>query len=497
MLKFKTFIFLFFPLLLTAQNEKIPAVKLNQDLTLFKEIREKANSGIYKYRTKKQIDSIYSWAFSKVKQPQTLLDFYKIILKITDFEGSVHNNTSLPDAFKKRTLGKVFFPYPVKLINSKIVINLKNPEIPLGSEIISVNGIKSEKMIRDLSKYYTTDGFNKSGKSIAINGSFSRYLELEYGGKETFLVEYSHPGETQKQSKSIAGVSADERKENFKNRHSFPSDSLQYGSKSKNKYSFKTISPNTALLAVHSFNIGGNAKAKEHQVYKKYLDSCFQMLSAHPEITNLIVDIRNNGGGTDPNDLLTFSYLTQKAFRENSDAFINFQKIPFLDYFVYEETDPAKKLEEKNDFEEELKEEYPTLKGKIYTQDQKFNQVLQPDQNNFKGQIYLLISPRVASAGSLFAALVAGNTNAITIGEESMGGYYGHNGHTPIEYELPNTKIKTQFSIVNLEQDVPKKANQIFGRGIIPDREVKQTFEDFIQNKDTQFEYTLKLIEEK
>ena len=78
-----------------------------------------------------------------------------------------------------------------------------------------------------------------------------------------------------------------------------------------------------------------------------------------------------------------------------------------------------------------------------------------------------------------------------------MGGYFGHNGHTPIEYELPNTKIKTQFSIVNLEQDVPKKASQIFGRGIIPDHEVKQTLEDFLQNKDTQFEYTLKLIEQK
>lgn len=496
MLKFKIVFFFCFPILLFSQKEKLSAEKLKQDLTVFREIREKANSGLYKYRTKQQIDSIYTWAFSTVKQPQTLVDFYKIILKITDFEGSVHNNTSLPDAFKKRTLGKVFFPFPVKLINSKIVINLKNAEIPLGSEILSINGIKSDKILLDLSKYYTTDGFNKSGKSIGINSSFSRYLEMEYGSKETYFVEYSLPNENQKQSKSIAGVSAEERKENFKNRHSFPSDSLQYG-KSKNKYSFKTISPNTALLAVHSFNIGGNAKAKEHQVYKKYLDSCFQMLSAHPEIKNLIVDIRNNGGGTDPNDLLTFSYLTQKTFRENSDAYINFQKIPFLEYFVYEETDPAKKLEEKKDFEDELKEEYPTLKGRIYSQDQKFNPVLQPDKNNFKGQIYLLISPRVASAGSLFAALVAGNTNAITIGEETMGGYYGHNGHTPIEYELPNTKIKTQFSIVNLEQDVPKKANQIFGRGIIPDHEILQTFDDFMKNRDTQLEYTLKQIEQK
>lgn len=109
----------------------------------------------------------------------------------------------------------------------------------------------------------------------------------------------------------------------------------------------------------------------------------------------------------------------------------------------------------------------------------------------------MLISPRIASAGSLFASLVAGKTSAIVIGEETMGGYYGHNGHTPIEYELPNTKIKTQFSIVNLEQDVPKKPNQMFGRGVIPDYKVSQTFDDFIKNRDAQMEYVLKLIEKK
>lgn len=497
MIKFKIAFFLILPFLLFSQNEKFPVEKLKQDLTTFRQIREKANSGVYKYRTKKQIDSIYNWAFSQLKNPRELIDFYKIILQITDFEGSAHNNTTLPDAYKNSyTSGKVFFPLQVKLIDNKMIVNLKNDEIPLGSQIYSINEVAINKIVRSLYKYYTTDGFNTSGKVIGINAVFARYYEMEYGSKDFFLVEYSLPNQTEKLSKNIKGISNDERKENFKKRHSFPSDSLFY-SNIKEKYSFKIFSINTALLTVHTFAIGDNAEDKEHIAYKKHLDSCFQMLSVHPEIKNLIVDIRNNGGGSDPNDLVTFSYLTQKTYRENKSAYINFQKIPFLPYFVYEETETEKKLEEKNDFEAELKEEYPILKGKIYPQDPKFNRVLQPDKNTFKGQVYLLISPRVASAGSLFASLVAGKTNAIVIGEETMGGYYGHNGHTPIEYELPNTKIKTQFSIVNLEQDVPKKSNQIFGRGVIPDIEVKQNFDDFMQNKDAQMEYTLKLIEKK
>ncbi|OXB22609.1 peptidase S41 [Flavobacterium tructae] len=496
MSKFKTLLFLFFPFLLFSQNEKWPAAKLKQDLSTFKEIREKANSGVYKYRTKKQIDSIYSWAFSELKKPKSLLDFYKIVLKITDFEGSVHNNTTLPDEFlKKYTSGKVFFPYPVKLLGNKIIVNFQNSEIPIGSQIHKINGIKIEKIISRFYKYYTTDGYNLSGKSIGISASFGRYFELEYGPKDHFLVEYSLPDQTQKQSKKVLAVSNETRKDNFKNRHSLPVDSLYYG-EIKTKYTFKINTPNTALLSIPTFAIGMNAEDKEHIVYKKYLDSCFQFLTLHPEIKNLIVDVRSNGGGSDPNDLVAFSYLTQKPYRENTSAFINFQKVPYPQYFVYEETEPKKQLEELSEFEAELKEEYPELKGKTYLQDPKFNRLLQPDKNNFQGQIYLLISPRIASAGSLFASLVAGHTNAIIIGEETMGGYYGHNGHTPVGYELPNTKIKTQFSIVNLEQDAPKKPNQLFGRGVIPDHEIKQSTTDFIQNKDTPLEYTFKLIDQ-
>ena len=62
---------------------------------------------------------------------------------------------------------------------------------------------------------------------------------------------------------------------------------------------------------------------------------------------------------------------------------------------------------------------------------------------------------------------------------------------------LPNSKIKYEFSIVNLNQDVPFKEKQPFGRGVIPDYNIEQTLPDFLNNKDTQMEFLLKLIETK
>jgi len=48
-----------------AQNTfdgSMPRTDMKKDLELFREMREAANSGVYKYRTKGEIDSVYQWA---------------------------------------------------------------------------------------------------------------------------------------------------------------------------------------------------------------------------------------------------------------------------------------------------------------------------------------------------------------------------------------------------------------------------------------------------
>ena len=54
-----------------------------------------------------------------------------------------------------------------------------------------------------------------------------------------------------------------------------------------------------------------------------------------------------------------------------------------------------------------------------------------------------------------------------------------------------------QFSVVNLEQDVPKKDKQIQGRGIIPDYDVVQSYQDYLTQTDTQLNFVYDLINSK
>jgi hypothetical protein len=94
---------------------------MKQDFEIFKQISKEANSGLYKYRTEQQIDSIYNWGNLEIEKLFTYRDFYNLISTISNFEGSLHNDVSLPKKYaenlKNETKG--YFPYPIKWIDNK------------------------------------------------------------------------------------------------------------------------------------------------------------------------------------------------------------------------------------------------------------------------------------------------------------------------------------------------------------------------------------------
>lgn len=87
--------------------------------------------------------------------------------------------------------------------------------------------------------------------------------------------------------------------------------------------------------------------------------------------------------------------------------------------------------------------------------------------------------------------MVKCNKNAIVVGEETLGEFYGHTGHIPVNYEMPNSKLQLAFSIVDLNQGVISLSDEKSGDGVKPDINVKQSLEDFILNKDTQLNFVL------
>lgn len=471
--------------------------KMQKDLEIFQSIRLKANSGLYKYRTTNEIDSIYNWAEQEILNSSTHLDFYNIICQLTDFEGSSHNSTKLSKKFSKNLKSETsgYFPYPIKWISGKWLLNIDGSSIPLGSEIIEINDMPIEKIIASLYKYGTSDGQNLTGKRVAIRTGFSKYFRFNYGPQTEFKLTYKAPNSESIEISNLKSVGYSDYINNINKMYSMPVDKFYYADLKENqKYKYEQLDDLTGILAIYSFSMG-NETTKEHKTYLTFLDSVFTKIKTE-NIKNLIVDVRYNSGGTDPNDLVTYEYLTQRNFQENIEAWISFKKIPYLKYVYTKVPRFLRPLGVKKYNKSFTEGFYIEKDGALYqgplSQD---HLIRKPNENAFTGNTYLLINPEVASAASLFAAMVAGNENSIVIGEETVGGYYGHNGHASLGYILPNSKIETFFSVVNLQQDVPEKSNQFHNRGVMPDFSVSQTYEDFLKHEDTQMKYALDLIE--
>lgn len=493
-----TGLLILFSISISAQHFDAPLSQeqMEKDLKIFWDIRKSVNSGLYKYRTKAEIDSVYSWSYRQIQQSKSLGDFYNTLVKITGFEGSLHNETYLPDdvyrSFNQE--GDTFFPYPLKIIKGQLVCNISEKEIPLGATILSINGIPSAQLIRDLGVYYTTDGYVVSAQKEGINMSFSKYFRFVYGAFPEFSVQYRLTKSSSVNTLNVKAISRKEAWKHYTRRHSFPFDSIYYSRSisdllNKQSYELDMLSDSTAYMRISSFLIGFNAKDSRHIAYKEFLKESFETLKAK-KIHHLIIDVRANTGGTDPNDSETWSYLIDRPLKDVKQAFVISNKLPFvskLDVKWYQK--PFVNIAVRKEVKKNMASDFTD--GKLMYDQFK---LIKPQPDRFTGEVYLLVGPRTASAGSMFAAMVAGNTDAVIIGEETGGGYYGHNGVFPVTYILPESKIKFDLSIVNLDQNVPIKDNQPPGSGIIPHHQVEQSLEDFMTNEDTALQYTLDLI---
>ncbi len=459
--------------------QPIPQSRLLADFDLFQRIYQTANSGLYRHRSKKSIDSVFAANRKQIRPGATVLDLYRLLYAVTDYTGSLHSDNYLPariDSLLKREAS--FFSYPVKLINGTLLINTTHGTLPVGSRLLTINGQNISDILGRLEKYATTDGYNKTGKSFLVGQHFARYYRLDYGHQSMYNLTYLAPGRADISQLTIPAVTYGSYQKAVDQRHSLPLE------RDRPAYELNLIdSLATARITVRTFDLD------DEKDYRQFLDSTFRLLNRCPGIRYLIVDVRQNGGGNDPNDLLLYSYLARRSFRENKRAYTIFRNVPFPAYFV-EET-----AGERQTLEIELRTEHyaRAQRGKYYLR-RKENPRWLPNPHRFRGKLVLLIGPQVASAGSLFASLVRNDPKAVVIGEETMGGYYGHTGHESVEYRLPNTQIRIRFAIIDLDQDVRVLPFIPRGRGVLPDYTIKETPASFLHNQDTVMHVALQLI---
>lgn len=453
-------------------QKKFDSEKLLEDFDFAVQELRLQHQGFYNYEEQKIVDNKISKLRDEISESKTKLEFYQLTRRLLALMNEGHGSVELPKwTTRKIGLSKSFFPLTVRFINRELILEQnygeKNETLSRGVKLLSINGKTINEIMDFLIPLIPTDGFNETSIYEWIRGKqLSMLYSLVYGKSSFYEVEVVGPNDKESKFIKIPAIRYTQFKpKNKKNK-----------TKDFNYFSFtyKKINDSIAYLSVPSFGI-------DSWDYPKLYEKVFKKIS-EANIKHLILDIQSNTGGTEGNENLLFHYLSKDRIRK-------YRKVTMLQKPYLKNKNDKDYIFDNWKLKDRIAERGAFTCYSDYLSDLGYSM---PNKNYvYKNNLYVLISGLTFSGGAEFASMIKMTERGIFIGEETGGAYEGNVSGYTNTIKLPNTKIKINIPIVHFQIDVQP---QIRGRGIIPDYEVPETWEDYLNGRNSKLEFVKKLI---
>jgi hypothetical protein len=425
--------------------------------------------GFYRYNSKddfnKYIDSIKSTIKDSLTELESFLKLKPIITKIH----CLHSGISLPKEYKDYLNQQPnLFPFQVYFNDNKAYV-VKNysatTSILAGDEILSINGQSIDKITDQLLSLIPSDGYNLTMKYRTLYLQFpSWYRSIDLTENFTTVIKQNDIEKTYQ----IKGAKFNDIVQDGFLREPARAKELEF-----------KIENNIGFLTIHSFAETDIKKVK--QGFKEFIDQTFTEIKIN-KIQNLVVDLRDNTGGSDPYAAYFTSYFFDKPFRY-------WDRIEVTDAIAKEIKGIALKLYYRKPIQKDSVWLWQKAK---HVHDFDFYEEQKPAQNNFSGKTYVLINGFCMSSCADVAAILSYNKKAIFTGQETGGGYQGNTSGM-----VPNSKVQP-FDFT-LTVPLQKYFNSVdtsknIGRGTMPDYTVNMTINDILNGGDKELQTTIDLI---
>lgn len=235
------------------------------------------------------------------------------------------------------------------------------------------------------------------------------------------------------------------------------------------------------LMVINSFG-----KPDKVVQYANKFKETFKVIN-EKGITHLIIDIRENQGGSGLMGDELLKYLANQPFHQIEK--VEQRLVPaFFDLCVQYGLDINKVMADEYGIDLENLKSKGNYKPGITIAGQTPFKNPHKSSDRFRGSVYLLIAKPTFSAASNFAAAVKYYKMGTLIGQETSGEKDHYGQVLPIQ--LPHSGLKGQVSTARFIA-----VGGIEDRGgVKPDYEIRQTFIDKTKGLDTALEFTLNLI---
>lgn len=387
------------------------------------------------YTDKEKLAALIQAQMNQIRDGMTELDFYRLLSPIATVLNCGHTNVSLSQATESTLFQEqVMFPLYLHWIGEKAYVtqNTLADDLPIGAEILSINGKTMSEIKAILLNNFPADGENLSRKTFLLNHIFNYFYTLIIEANSTFDVVYRPTPEGDATTATLTGVSSSQFNDEI------VSDWINYEMPFKGEFE-----SGYATLTFYSFYPEGKFTISD---YNTFIDHFFTKLKEE-NINKLILDVRSNGGG-DPNITShLFSYLAK------------FEQPYFVDQGVGY---------------------YRTLYNNVSLA-----------ENHYSGKLAILMDGMSFSSTGHLLALLKYQDVGTYFGEESGGSFACTDASQ--NFVLTNTRVQFYSSTTVWEVMVDGLTP---GRGILPDFQLQQSLSEYLAKEDIVKEAAVKWLME-
>jgi C-terminal processing protease CtpA/Prc len=484
-LKTSLLLALFCSLLAQAEHPRdqwLTKQQILKDVGIAETAYKRIHPGYLRYTSEQVLDNAWQNIRDKAIQEggSKLGDFYLDLSAVLTLIRCDHTKVELNKTLsKQRNITPTYLPFKWQIVAGKAIITntQENSGLSYGDELLSVDGRSIDSMSATLNKYIPVDGYTDAVKEIYMSDSG----EHMGGAVDHFGAILWNPITTVDiKIKSNSGEINDLTLNRVT--HKVSESLLDYTSTDfVDSVEYSKIGEDGAYLKIDSF-INYRNEVNPDKIY----DPIFKSINKESR-KYLILDVRNNGGGSSEAKTRLLAHLINKNFRTVKRITIKTLDFgdskPYLWTWDKSALNPNRLGFSKNpdgtyDMRNFVMEELQTVK---------------PDKIQFEGLLIVLTSKSNSSASTNLLAALKENREVIMIGEETGGSLEGVTAGVIFFMTLPESKLRTRLPALRHYNAISDFEN---GKGVKPDIYVEQNIVAFKNKQDIIYQTAVKYAEE-
>ena len=343
--------------------------------------------------------------------------------------------------------------------------------VPVGSRVESINGEPADALLDELASLSARDGDILTGTMRECPGRCYAVLRHRIRGDETgFALRYRTPD----------GRSGQARLSPHPMRERPPAPG-----RARRIATLEWVAPGIAYLEVSTFSnrIYREAGTSFQAVIQRLFEEIHQ-----GGADRLILDLRENGGGSEPNEAILYSHLVAEPLQRYRSVEARGRMLSV--------TSPAGTTLTHEVFDaEEMAFQQPLADGRLGRRNLPPEGLMSHWERAapvYTGRLAILIGGRTFSGGAELAAMLRHVGRGVFVGEETGGTYEGNTSGYSWDVTLPHSGVTLGMPLLRFRFDWDAA---IAGRGVLPDCDVAPRVSENGLSRDRAWHAALALVQ--